>query len=115
MQEKLDTITLAGMAFHVRVGILPHEREIAQPLEVDLVAWIRRDAGVVDYRTLYDAVRSVAEAPELLYLEQVAESMAAAVLRHGGVSRARVAVRKPHAAVGGLLRFAEVTVVRPHE
>lgn len=109
---ELDTITLAGMTFHTRIGVLPHERELAQPLEIDLTASIARDAGVVDYRRLYDAVRAATEAPELTYLEDLAESIASGVLQHPGVSRVRIAVRKPHAALGGPLRFAEVAVIR---
>lgn len=109
---ELDAITLRGMSFHTRIGVLPHEREIAQPLEVDVTAWIVRGAGVVDYRKLYAAVRAAAEAPELIYLEDLAESMAAGVLRHEQVVRTRVVVRKPHAAVGGPLRHAEVAIVR---
>ena len=107
-----DEITLRAMRFHARVGILPHERELAQPLEVDLTAWVERGAGVVDYRKLYAAVRAATEAPELLYLEDVAEAMAKGVLEHDHVVRARVEVRKPHAAVGGPLRHAEVAIVR---
>jgi dihydroneopterin aldolase len=115
MKPDLDTITLSGMSFHTRIGVLPHEREIAQPLEVDLTAWIARDGGVVDYRRLYDAVRVAASAPELLYLEDLAESIAAGVLGHDGVFRVRIAVRKPHAAVGGPLRFAQVELVRQRD
>jgi dihydroneopterin aldolase len=109
---ELDTITLAGMSFHTRIGVLPHEREIAQPLEVDLTAWIENGAGVVDYRKLYDAVQGATSVPEMLYLEDVAESIATGVLRHAGVFRVRIAVRKPHVALGGPLRFAEVAIVR---
>ena len=114
MRADLDTSTLAGMSFHTRVGILPHEREIPQPLEVDLTAWVNSDAGVVDYRKLYDAVLAATGAPELLYLEHVAESIATEVLKHDGIFRVRIAVRKPHVALGGPLRFAEVAIVRQH-
>ena len=47
-------ISLVGMRFHVRVGILPFEREHAQPLEIDLSVTRAQDAaGVLDYRALY--------------------------------------------------------------
>jgi 7,8-dihydroneopterin aldolase/epimerase/oxygenase len=115
MQAELDTITLEGMSFHVCIGVLPHEREIPQPLEVDLTSWVRRDAGVVDYRALYEAVRAATAAPGLGYLEELAESIAAAVLAHQGVFRVKVVVRKPHAAVGGPLRHAEVALTRQRD
>ena len=104
-------IKLAGMRFHVRVGVLPHEREIAQPLEIDLT--VRRAAdtdAVLDYRALYAVVRDVVSAEPLDYLESVAGAIAAGVLALGGLTSVRVAVRKPHVALGGPLAHAEIIV-----
>jgi dihydroneopterin aldolase len=104
-------ITLAGMRFHVRVGILPHERELAQPLELDLTVRLVAGApGVLDYRTLYAIVREVVEAEPLDYLETVGSEIARRVLAVPGAAHARVAVRKPHVALGGPLAYAEVVV-----
>jgi dihydroneopterin aldolase len=107
-----DAITLRGMRFHARVGILPHEREHPQPVEVDLVAWITEGTGVVDYRRLYSEVNATMEGPSLLYLEEVAESIASRILAEPRVSRVRVAVRKPHVALGGALDYAEIAIDR---
>jgi dihydroneopterin aldolase/dihydroneopterin aldolase/2-amino-4-hydroxy-6-hydroxymethyldihydropteridine diphosphokinase len=99
------------MRFHVRVGILPHERELAQPLEIDLTvhrAPAARD--VLDYRTLYAIVQQVVAAEPLDYLETIAESIVAGVLSLPQVRSARVAVRKPHVALGGPLSHAEIVV-----
>jgi dihydroneopterin aldolase len=99
------------MRFHVRVGILPHERELPQPLEIDLAVRVAPGmAGVLDYRELYAAVRMVVDAEPLEYLETIGESILAGVLAMSGVSSARVAVRKPHVALGGPLAHAEVVV-----
>ena len=107
-----DTITLRGMRFHVRVGILPHEQEFAQPLEIDLTVGLGPGEAVVDYRGLYaDAADVVAGGP-LHYLEDIANAIARRALARPRVSRARVAVRKPHVALGGPLAYAEVTVDR---
>jgi dihydroneopterin aldolase len=106
-------ITLAGMRFHVCVGILPHERALAQPLEVDLT--VRRAPGsgaLLDYRTLYELVRERVGDGPLDYLETLGEAVAAAVLAHDGVAWARVAVRKPHVSLGGPLAYAEIVVER---
>lgn len=111
----LDAITLHAMSFHTLIGVLPHEREHAQPLEVDLTAWVQRNGGVVDYRGLYAKVRAATQSPALFYLEELAESVASRVLEDAAVSRVRVAVRKPHAAVGGPLRYAEVAIVRTRD
>jgi dihydroneopterin aldolase len=118
-------ITLAGMRFHARVGILPHEREVAQPLEIDLTVRRaegrdpRRDPGrdtgrdaILDYRALYAIVREVVAAEPLDYLESVGGAIADGVLALAGVESVRVAVRKPHVALGGPLAYAAVVVER---
>jgi dihydroneopterin aldolase len=111
-----DRITLRGMHFHVAVGILPHEREYPQPLDVDLTAWVTSVPGaVVDYRQLHDAARrAVAEAPRE-YLEEIAERVAAAALSTDGVVRAEVRIRKPHVPLGAPLDYVEVAIVRPRD
>src|SRR2546423_12634790 len=51
-----DVVTLKGMRFHARIGVLPHEAEIAQSIEVDASLWVHRSAAkitaknIVDYR-----------------------------------------------------------------
>jgi dihydroneopterin aldolase len=108
----LDAITLHGMSFHTLIGVLPHEREHPQPLEIDLTAWVEPGKDVVDYRRLYAGVRTAMESPELFYLEELANSIADKILEERGVQRVRVAVRKPHVALGGPLDYAEVSIVR---
>ena len=102
-----------GMRFHACVGILPHEREIPQPLEVDLIVRHAADLkGVLDYRALYDATRITIDSNPLTYLESLAEALAARVLAFDGVLWCRVAVRKPHVTLGGPLAHAQVAVER---
>jgi FolB domain-containing protein len=111
-----DVVTLKGMRFHTRIGVLPHEAEIAQSVEVDLSVVARREPNatrvVVDYRELYELVAEVMAQQHHLYLEDVAEQIAARVLRAGSVVSTTVAVRKPHVALPGPLSYAEVTVAR---
>lgn len=113
-----DVVTLKGMHFHTRIGVLPHEAEIAQSVEVDLSVVVRRPVtaggsrGVVDYRELYDFAAEVMAQKHHLYLEDVAEQIADRALSVVAVTRVRVAVRKPHVALPGPLAFAEVAVER---
>ena len=104
------------MRFHALVGVLAHEREIAQPLEVDVTVRVERAVRdgrpLVDYRGLYAATEQVIAAGALDYIEGVAERVAHAALGLDGVAGVRVAVRKPHVALGGPLRYAEVAVER---
>jgi dihydroneopterin aldolase len=106
-----DRISLRGMRFHALIGVLPHEREHPQPLEVDLSAWIS-GSEILDYRALYDDVRAAVAAQPLRYLEDVAQAIATRALGHPAVERVRVAVRKPHVALGGPLDHAEVSITR---
>jgi dihydroneopterin aldolase len=109
---ELDAITLHGMSFHTLIGVLPHEREHRQPLEIDLTAWVNRGSSVVDYRRLYAEVRAAVESERLFYLEELADSIAARILGEKAVQTVKVAVRKPHAAIGGPLEYAEVQISR---
>ena len=106
-------VALVGMRFHACVGILPYERDVLQPLEIDLVVRHAADrAEVLDYRALYAATRATIESGPLTYLELVAEALAARALAVDGVLWCRVAVRKPHVALGGPLAHAQVVVER---
>ena len=106
-------IALMGMRFHARVGILPLEREAPQPLEVDLVVRHAPDRpAVLDYRALYEATRDTVDSDPLTYLEPFAEALALRALAMDGVTWCRVAVRKPHVALGGPLEYAQVSVER---
>ncbi|MES3032972.1 MAG: dihydroneopterin aldolase [Gemmatimonadota bacterium] len=106
-------ISLRNMRFHLRVGILPHEGELAQPLEVDLTVWASRpDEGAlsVDYRALHALTADVLAQSPLLYLETIAQRLVTGALAQPQVVGARAAVRKPHVALAGPLDCAEVVV-----
>jgi FolB domain-containing protein len=112
----LVEIALVGMRFHVRVGILPHEHEHAQPLEIDLTVRHRASrSSVLDYRGLYDAVRLRVENGPLRYLEALAEEIASDVLTMDDVVWCRLVIKKPHVALGGPLAYALVAVERSRE
>ena len=116
MATRRDTVTLKGMRFHARVGVLPHESELAQPIELDLTVEVDEalpPSAVVDYTVLYDQVSSVLEGGHVRYLEEIAERVAMSVLSTPGVCVAHVAVRKPHVALPGPLAYAEVAMTRP--
>jgi 7,8-dihydroneopterin aldolase/epimerase/oxygenase len=106
-------ITLRAMRFHALVGILPHEREVPQPIEVDLLVRVHDGEGIVDYRRLYELTAQVLDAGPIDFLEEVAERVAQHALAHSERVRfARVAVRKPHVALAGPVAYAEVAVER---
>jgi dihydroneopterin aldolase len=103
-------ITLRAMRFHCLVGILPHERDIPQPIEIDLTVSIAQGEGVIDYRDLY-ALAANAIVGQTSFLEGLADRVAKSALELSPrIRSARVAVRKPHAALPGPLAYAEVVV-----
>jgi dihydroneopterin aldolase len=103
------------MRFHVRIGILSHERVHPQPLEIDVAVTRPDDAALLDYRALYDMTAKVVAAEPLDYLEQVATTLVDRALALPDVRHARVAVRKPHVMLDGPLSYAEVVVERTCE
>jgi dihydroneopterin aldolase len=118
--DEHDRITLKGMQFHTRVGVLPHEHQVPQPLHVDLSVWtsLRRpgqsDAlkDALDYRRLYALVAETVGDSHHRLIEGLCERIATRVLALPEVAAVRVAARKPHAAVDGPLEYVEVTLER---
>jgi dihydroneopterin aldolase len=111
-------VTLKGMRFHARIGVLPHEAEIAQSIEVDVTLRVRRKSGVlstsdiVDYRRVYEIVEEVVTDGHTNFLEEVCDSIAEKALAMSLVESVRIAVRKPNVALPGPLAFAEVALQR---
>lgn len=114
-------VTLQAMRFHTHIGVLPHEAEIAQSIEVDVSVHVSRSAiahgseGVLDYRELYDLVAAIVAHGHIRYLEDLADRVADEALDMTGVSRVLVKVRKPHVALAGPLEHAEVSLDRRRE
>lgn len=113
-----DVVTLKAMRFHARIGVLPHEAEIAQSIEVDASLWVRRGGvrpttkDIVDYRRVYDLVAEVVTHGHINFLEEVGERIAERALQVPLVQRVRIAVRKPNVALPGPLAYAEVALER---
>ena len=113
-----DVVTLKGMRFHARIGVLPHEAEIAQSIEVDASLWVRSSGSrltskdIVDYRRVYEIVAEVVTGGHTNFLEEVGERIAEHALQLPLVERVRIAVRKPNVVLPGPLAYAEVALER---
>jgi len=112
-----EAVTLQGMRFHARVGVLPHEATLPQSIEIDLTVWRRTGTArsVIDYRALYALAERAVGAEHTSYLEDLAERVVAGALDVPGVAGVRVAVRKPHVMLSGPLAYAEVVVERDRD
>ena len=115
-----DRISLKGMRFHTCVGLLPHERHVPQPLELDLTVWLSlRQVGktdspssLLDYRDLYRLVSEIVGASPHRLLEALCERIVARTLDLEPVTRVQVAARKPHVPLDGPVDYVEVTLDR---
>jgi 7,8-dihydroneopterin aldolase/epimerase/oxygenase len=83
-----DRIELCGLRVSAVVGVLPEERDRAQPLEIDLFLSVDLTAAglsdalgdTVDYGAVCDTVVAEAVAAQPLLLERLATRLADAVL-----------------------------------
>ena len=118
-----DRLSLIGMRFEARHGVLAWEKETAQPFEVDLIlhadlagAAERDDLGAtVDYAALHELVRAIVEGRSFNLIEALAGAIAAAVLAATDavlVGAVEIRVRKPKAPIDGAFDTVEVTLRR---
>lgn len=118
-----DAITLRGMRFHTLVGLLPHEEKFPQPLELDVTVYLSlKRVGeadsprmLLDYRSLYKVVADTVGTSHHKLLEALCEQVAQATMALDGVTRVRVAARKPHAPISGPLDAVEVVIERARD
>lgn len=118
-----DRLSLLGMRFEARHGVLPDEKVTAQPFEVDVIlhadleAPSRSDrlAETVDYAAIFDLVRSIVLGPSVDLIERLAGEIARAVLaatKPELVDAVEVRVRKPDAPLDGPFDTVEAAITR---
>jgi dihydroneopterin aldolase len=121
-----DRLSLVGMRFNGRHGVLPHEKVDPQPFEVDLV--LHTDlrmaaesddlAATTDYGALFDLVRAIVEGHSFDLIEALAGAIARAALAATDPARVEaveVRVRKPKAPLSGAFETVEVAILRRRE
>jgi len=118
-----DRLSLLGMRFEARHGVLAREKEIAQPFEVDLIlhadvapAAERDDlAATADYAALHELVRAIVEDRSFDLIEALAGAIARAALAATDpavVDAVEVRVRKPKAPIDGAFDTVEAALIR---
>lgn len=112
-----DKTFIKDLRLRARIGIGEYERRDKQDLiiniefESDQAAAAQNDdmAYAVDYRALNKDVIALVEGNEHRLVETLAEGIAQACLKHGGVETVRIRLEKP-----GALRFADSVGVEIH-
>ncbi len=101
-EDTVDLIRIEGMRLMSLVGVLPHEREAAQPLQVDLALHVDlHDAEVSDelddtanYGAVSEAIAATVAAAEDVLLERLAGRIAAVALSFRHVEAVDVRLTK---------------------
>ena len=121
MSDRNDRIELRGLRVMARVGVLPHEKEADQPLELDLDLVVDLSAAgasdaladTVDYGAVCDAAVDAVRAGHVELLERLAARVADAVLTADDrIAEVELAVRKLRPPVPHHLASSGVRIVR---
>ncbi len=123
MSDAPDRLSLLGMRFSARHGVLAHEKVEPQPFEVDVVlhADLSRPAesdalaDTVDYSAVHELVGAIVTGPSFDLIEALAGAIARAVLAATDpavVDAVEVRVRKPEAPLDGELDTVEAALFR---
>ena len=115
-----DRIELRGLVITTIIGTLPHERTLAQPLQIDLSLFVNlRQAGqsddlgdTVHYGEVTERVAQVVRSAQDRLLERLAERVAESVLAIPRVQAVEVTVAKLRPPVPEQLHSTAVRILR---
>ena len=116
----MDKILLSGLQFFGKHGCHPAENDLGQMFVVDIEidADLQRAAesddlnDTINYVEIYRYVGEVISGPSAALLEHLAAKIGDFALRDERVAAARVRIKKPHVAVGGVLDYLGVEIER---
>ncbi len=115
----VDTVILRGIRVNASLGILPWERQVRQPVEVDVDAEVDTSALLqtgdllsgVDFSVVIEVVEAIAHDGHIDLVEVMADRIANAILDRTPARRVRVIVRK-YSACACAAAHVGVEVVR---
>ncbi len=111
---------MAGLQFFGTHGCHPAEHDLGQMFVVDieLDADLQKAADsddlndTVNYVDIYRKTKEIVEGPRAALLEHLAAQIGDYALQDERVVAARVRIKKPHVAVGGVLDYLGVEIER---
>ncbi|MBN2872054.1 MAG: dihydroneopterin aldolase [Halothiobacillaceae bacterium] len=113
-----DRILVQGLEFETIIGILPQERDVPQPLRIDLVLEVESFAEAVaseqidrtvDYAAVSRRVTEIARQGRFQLVETLAETTCATLLAEFPIRRVTLRAIKPHALVEAAGVGVEIT------
>ncbi len=118
-RKTLSVIRIQNAVFYAYHGVLSDEQNLGGKFEVDVELYCDLSRGArtdslketVDYERVYDCVRGVVVGQKFFLLERLGTEIANGILRQfSKVERVVVRVRKPGAAVKGVIDHVEVEI-----
>ena len=100
IRTAMTKVFVTGLKVQAEIGVHRHEIGRVQPLVLDVeldvpTAGAGRLSETLNYETILQAARAIAESGHIELVETFAERLAAACLADPRVTRARVRVEKP--------------------
>jgi dihydroneopterin aldolase len=121
MLDTRDQIVLEGLQFICRIGALPFEKEIGQPVIIDIVLYCQPLPActtdeldqTIHYGEVYAQIRHLVENSQFSLIERLAGAISEQLLAKFTLLDAiSVLVRKPHAPVSGLIQSMGIRIYR---
>jgi 7,8-dihydroneopterin aldolase/epimerase/oxygenase len=118
-RKTLSIIRLQNAVFYAYHGVLSDEQNLGGKFQVDVELHCDLSRGAksdslketVDYERVYDCVRGIVVGHKFLLLERLGSEIAHGILNQfSKVQRVVVRVRKPGAAVKGVIDYVEVEI-----
>ncbi len=115
-----DTIRIIGLQFNVCHGVMPEEKTLTQPFEVDVeitcdlsdAAETDKIRDTIDYSRVVAAVGEVMRGPQCRLLERLAGSICERLREIVGQGVVTIRVRKPRAPLDIPFETVEVELIR---
>ena len=116
-----DSISISGMEFYGRHGVLAEENALGQRFVVDIKLYVDlKKAGktddlndTVNYAQVYDCVKRIVEGEPVKLLESLAARIIQSVLKEfPQIEGVKITLHKPGAPIQGIFKDVKVQIKR---
>jgi 7,8-dihydroneopterin aldolase/epimerase/oxygenase len=117
--KKLDIIRLHNAVFYAYHGVMSDEQNLGGKFEVDVELHCDLSSAkekdnllqTVNYEKVYGVMKQTVVGKKYFLIEALAQTIAASILKEfSAVEKAKVRIRKPGAAVHGIIDHVEVEI-----
>lgn len=119
----LDKIIICGIVFYGYHGVMTAEQELGQKFLVDVELYLNlKSAGIsehlsdtIDYKLVYDLVKSIEQKKKYKLIETLAFDIAEAILNSTSAVEVLVRIKKPQVPIAGIIDYVAVEIRRIRE